>query len=283
MEQHTATPGIGAHGQACADTCSSISGSSRRRQTMTSTSISRWMTRGTSSRSNMASPIGPHWWRSPSRWILGTVPKQAIQLGTVPISTVPIRATGGEAGSPGRSVGARDLTDDPAHAGLGRDPRPSRFTARRASLRRRADDGRHPRQRRAIETITDLDLSGSQAVTDDGLRHLVRLPRLRRLDLTGTAITDRGLAVLRELPALESIAVAMTHVTDDGAAVLADCGKLARVDFAGTHTGDGVIRALAGKREVSQLSTGNRVTDEDFGCCRAAGVQARGRAAPASR
>ena len=113
-----------------------------------------------------------------------------------------------------------------------------------------------------IETIADLDLSGSQAVTDDGLRHLVRLPRLKRLDLSGTAITDLGLPVLRELPALESIALAMTHVTDDGAAVLADCGKLARVDFAGTHTGDGVIRALAGKRGVSQLSTGNRVTDE---------------------
>ena len=113
-----------------------------------------------------------------------------------------------------------------------------------------------------IETITELDLSGSQALTDDGLRHLARLPRLQRLDLSGTAITDRGLAVLRELPALESIAVSMTHVTDDGAAVLADCGKLRRVDFAGTHTGDGVIRALAGKPEVSQLSTGNRVTDE---------------------
>ena len=145
----TATPGIGAHGPACADTCSSISGSSRRRQTMTSTSISRWMTRGTSSRSSTASPIGPHWSRSPNPGFLGDSPQEAIQLGTVPISTVPIRATGGEAGSPGRSVGARDLTDDPAHAGLGRDPRPSRFTARRASLRRRADDGRHPRQRRA--------------------------------------------------------------------------------------------------------------------------------------
>ncbi len=112
-----------------------------------------------------------------------------------------------------------------------------------------------------IETLTDLDLSGSQALTDDGIRHLARLPRLKRLDLSGTAITDRGLGVLRELPALESIAVSMTHVTDDGAAVLADCGKLSRVDFAGTHTGDGVIRSLAGK-PVSQLSTGNRVTDE---------------------
>jgi Leucine-rich repeat (LRR) protein len=119
-----------------------------------------------------------------------------------------------------------------------------------------------------IDAITDLDLSGSRGVTDDGLRHLVRLPRLKRLDLSGTAITDRGLAVLRELPALESIALSMTHITDDGAAVLADCGKLRRIDFAGTHTGDGVIRALAGKPDVSQLSTGNRVTDDGLALLR---------------
>jgi hypothetical protein len=113
-----------------------------------------------------------------------------------------------------------------------------------------------------IDTITDLDLSGSVALTDDGLRRLARLPHLRRLDLSRTAIADGGVGVLRELPALESISLSMTQITDEGAAVLATCRKLRRVDCAGTHTGDGLIRALAGKTELSQLLTGNRVTDD---------------------
>lgn len=43
-----------------------------------------------------------------------------------------------------------------------------------------------------VEHITALKLGGSKALTDDGLRHLARLPRLQHLDLSGTAITDRG-------------------------------------------------------------------------------------------
>jgi hypothetical protein len=113
-----------------------------------------------------------------------------------------------------------------------------------------------------VDGITDLDLSGSAELTDEGLRPLAGLPHLKRLDLSRTAVTDRGLAVLRELPALESISLEMTHVTDDGVAVLADCHHLRRVNCAWTRTGDGVIRALAGKPDVSQLLTGNGVTDQ---------------------
>ena len=56
-----------------------------------------------------------------------------------------------------------------------------------------------------IETITALDLGGSKALTDEGVRHLARLPALKHLDLSGTAITDRGLQVLRHLPGLETL------------------------------------------------------------------------------
>src|SRR5207244_559563 len=47
-----------------------------------------------------------------------------------------------------------------------------------------------------VETITGLGLGGSKALTDEGVRHLARLPQLKHLDLSGTGITDRGLRVL---------------------------------------------------------------------------------------
>jgi hypothetical protein len=112
-----------------------------------------------------------------------------------------------------------------------------------------------------IESITMLDLDGSRALTDEGLRYLARLPRLRRLNLAGCAITDRGLEVLRHLRALESVALCWTSIADQGAAHLAHCDELREVDLGGTATGDGAIRALAGKRHLHDFRSGNAVSN----------------------
>jgi hypothetical protein len=109
--------------------------------------------------------------------------------------------------------------------------------------------------------ITALDLGGSKALTDEGIRHLARLPRLEHLDVSGTAITDRGIGVLGDLPALKTISLGMTHVTDDGAAHLSQCPDLERVDLSWTRTGDGAVRALAGKQKLRSLTSGAFVTD----------------------
>jgi hypothetical protein len=112
-----------------------------------------------------------------------------------------------------------------------------------------------------IEGITALTLSGSRSVTDDGVRHLSRLSRLRHLDLSGTGITDQGLDVVRALPELETVSLAWTRITDAGIAHLAGCQRLGNVNLQGTSSGDGALRALAGKAHLAQLRTGNAVTD----------------------
>jgi hypothetical protein len=112
-----------------------------------------------------------------------------------------------------------------------------------------------------VEGITALNLSGSKAVTDEGLRQLARLPNLKHLDLDGTGVTDRGLAVLRELPKLERISLAMTRVTDAGVAHVGSCDDLREVNLSWTHTGDDAIRALAGKSKLHLFRSGNGVTD----------------------
>ena len=112
-----------------------------------------------------------------------------------------------------------------------------------------------------IDGITALDLSGSKAVTDDGVRHLAKLPGLKKLDLSGTSITDRGLEVLRELPALKTLSLGMTRVTDDGVANLAQCHELQELDLAWTGTGDRALRMLAGKQKLRRFVTGPGVTD----------------------
>ena len=105
-----------------------------------------------------------------------------------------------------------------------------------------------------VETVTGLNLSGSRAVTDDGVRHLAHLTSLRHLDLSGTNVTDAGLEVLRNLPRLQTISLAGTRTTDAGVRALAHCEALEHVNLAATGAGDGALRALAGKRQLRHLA-----------------------------
>jgi hypothetical protein len=115
---------------------------------------------------------------------------------------------------------------------------------------------------RRVERIVRLDLSGSKSVTDDGIRALAGLPRLRHLGLGGTAITDRALDALRTLPSLETISLWGTAVTDAGMDALRACEALRSVNLGGTRTGDAAVRALAGKPHLHTFHSGNGLTDE---------------------
>ena len=112
-----------------------------------------------------------------------------------------------------------------------------------------------------LDHVTSLDLGGSKRLTAPGLAHLARMPQLRELDLSGTAVGDRELGVVRQLPQLEQIRLNGTAVTDAGVQHLASCDELRRVELGGTRTGDGAIRALAGKPKLSDLRSGEFVTD----------------------
>ena len=119
----------------------------------------------------------------------------------------------------------------------------------------------HRRGARA-DTLTLLGLGGSKEVTDEGVRHLARLPALQHLDLSGTSITDAGLQVLRDLPRLRTLSLAWTRVTHRGMSALAYCDELEHVNLSvipgwleswPAKAGDAALRALAGKRKLQDL------------------------------
>jgi hypothetical protein len=115
-----------------------------------------------------------------------------------------------------------------------------------------------------LDHVTRLALGNSRLLTDEGLRHLARMPQLQELELGGptSVVTDRGLDALRHLWELRFFSIAWNqNISDAGVANLASCDRLERVDLMGTHTGDGGIRALAGKSSLRLLHTGRCVTD----------------------
>jgi hypothetical protein len=114
-----------------------------------------------------------------------------------------------------------------------------------------------------LDHVTHLALSGKR-LTDDGLRHLAKMPQLLELEVGGwhSPISDRGLEVLRQLPNLERFQSCWSRrITDAGVANLTFCDNLVEVDLLGTFTGDGSINALTGKRNLLRLKTGRLVTD----------------------
>ena len=113
-----------------------------------------------------------------------------------------------------------------------------------------------------LDQITSLNLDGAKRLTDKGLRHLARMPQLRKL-IIGGRITDRGLeplAQLRELRVFEMYWQA--NVTDHGIANLSFCDHLEEVDLLGCNLGDGAIAALTGKPKLRRFQTGRNVTDD---------------------
>lgn len=116
-----------------------------------------------------------------------------------------------------------------------------------------------------LDFVTKVSLDGSTRITDEGLKHLVRMPRLWELNLSGwqSQITDRGLDVLRHLTELRRFQMCWPQrVTDAGIANLRFCDHLEWVDLMGTQTGDGALQALAGKPGIRHFKLGSQVTDD---------------------
>jgi Leucine-rich repeat (LRR) protein len=66
-------------------------------------------------------------------------------------------------------------------------------------------------------------------ITDDGLRELARFPNLGYLDLSSTKVTDEGLRHLAALPKLTELTLNRTQVTGTGLAHLAGCRDMSLV------------------------------------------------------
>jgi hypothetical protein len=116
-----------------------------------------------------------------------------------------------------------------------------------------------------LDHVNRLSLGGSRQLTDDGLRHLARMPQLQHLDLSeypGGKLTDRGIEVLRHLPNLRIFEMTwQSGITDEGVANLRFCHQLERVNLMGSPTGDGAIAALQGKPHLRHFSSGRLVSD----------------------
>ena len=79
-----------------------------------------------------------------------------------------------------------------------------------------------------LRNLQVLHLEGTTMMTDEGLRSLGTLPKLRHLRLSGP-FTDKGLAYLIALPSLKALWLETPNTTEEGLRHLAQCQSLERL------------------------------------------------------
>ncbi len=108
-----------------------------------------------------------------------------------------------------------------------------------------------------LRNLQVLHLEGTSMMTDEGLKVLATLPRLRHLRLSGP-FTDKGLAYLAALPSLKALWLETPRATEEGLWQLAQCKSLERlcVPWYDTITARGVgyLRSMP---KLKALGVGN--------------------------
>ncbi|XP_043923515.1 uncharacterized protein LOC122798540 isoform X2 [Protopterus annectens] len=91
--------------------------------------------------------------------------------------------------------------------------------------------------------LSDLDLTDYTLVTDEGIRHICNLHRLKKLSLSNTLLTDGGLPYLENLKELEELCLDRTNITSTGVShCITKLPRLQVLGLASTHIGDSAVR-----------------------------------------
>jgi hypothetical protein len=108
----------------------------------------------------------------------------------------------------------------------------------------------------ALEQITTLDLGGSQ-VGDAGLAHLPKLAAVETLNISSLRVTNDGLKPLAELPKLRVLAADNLSTVDEGGLkVLGQCRGLEEVSLQNSVAADGTFDALRELKDLKVLKVG---------------------------
>ena len=105
----------------------------------------------------------------------------------------------------------------------------------------------------AREHILELVLARTN-VTDAGLKTLLKMPRLRHLDLRQTQIGDRGAQTLAALGELRTLNLFGTEVGDNGLRALAACTALERVVAWQSRVTEDAVVALRAQRPDTRIT-----------------------------
>ncbi len=115
------------------------------------------------------------------------------------------------------------------------------------------------------KSLTALDLSQCQGITDEGLVHLANVPHLEYLNFFHTNITDAGVRHLRPLRSLKHLHLRVNRyhpdsrdptITVKSAKILAGMPSLETLEFSSTAGGDEFLMHISRLQTLTRLAVG---------------------------
>ena len=133
---------------------------------------------------------------------------------------------------------------------------------------------RLPLRRHEVEALANLQdlriLSLPHCtVRERWLRRFEKLPKLERLDLTGTWIDDESMADVAAIRTLRALNISTTAVGDAGIATLKGHPALESLRFPHTEASDGAVAGIVGLEHLREVELPERATDQSIYLLRA--------------
>ena len=123
--------------------------------------------------------------------------------------------------------------------------------------------GKHLHLLSAFPSLTSLDLTVCQDITDLGLSTIKEFKHLTNLNLCGTKITDSGLKEIGELTTLTNLNLSGTAITDHGLKELGKLKHLTNLNLSLTKITDVGLSELKDFKSLTTLRlSGNKITDQ---------------------
>lgn len=117
---------------------------------------------------------------------------------------------------------------------------------------------------RNLPGITDLNLSYTEYITDEGIAAVKDWKKLRKLNVHGTKVGDTGLEHISGIIAMESLNVGSTLMTDVGLERLTMLTRLTELTMGGNELGDAGLQALRQMPGLTYLDlAGRQGTDKN--------------------
>jgi serine/threonine protein kinase len=101
--------------------------------------------------------------------------------------------------------------------------------------------------------LRSLNLSGG-AVSDEHLDRLSRLQHIQSLDLSNTQVTDAGLTHVVKMLQLTHLKLRYTEISTDGMQSLAALSALANLDLEGTNVTDSILESIFKPASLRELN-----------------------------
>ena len=108
-----------------------------------------------------------------------------------------------------------------------------------------------------VKSLQELNLRNTP-VTSKGIRHLVKLPQLRTLDLSSTRVDRSGLETLLECKSLEVLRLQAIWLTADDIRPLLEHSALKELDVSGTLLSPSEVEQC--QRELDEKGSGLKLT-----------------------